>query len=149
LEEAMSDTHLPDRRKHGYKELEEKLDAHIAAIEKKLDDHIKANADRLRRFFAKALAAFAVLGITSALGLLGFGVVLKNEGRTTDEIQQQRFQVVLDNCVSQNARHDRTIVRAKSLSGQQQRVIGLLVDELQPFVKDCEKQARDRVQGLG
>ena len=50
---------------------------------------------QLQGFFKKALVAFAVIGVTCFISLLGFGLVLR-------EIQQERF----DSCTAQVTRHD-------------------------------------------
>jgi precorrin-2 methylase len=51
----------PDRRKHGYKELENKLDRHAEEIK-----------SRLEKFIRRGLVAFAIIGIFTALALFGF-----------------------------------------------------------------------------
>lgn len=133
----MNEHPLPDRRKHGYAELEKRLEDHAISIEK-----------RLARLIAKALLGFAVIGITSAGALLGFGVVLKEQNRTSSEIQTQRYEASFQTCLAQNERHDAAIKKAKViLPKQAQQTVILLVNELQPFVEDCDKQARTRVKG--
>lgn len=127
----------PDRRKYGYQTLEKKLQTHSEHVEK-----------RLSRFFFKALLAFALIGITSAGSLLGFGIVLDQSANTSAEIQNQRFDNIYQNCIQQNTRHDRAITRANMiLPKQAQKVVSLLVDELQPYVADCKGFAATRVKG--
>lgn len=135
--EITGDVHPPYRRKNGYKELEQKLEEHATYLE-----------DRLRRFFTKALYAFAVLGVTSAGALLGFGVVLDQQGDVSNDIQIQRYEAIYENCIQQNQRHDNAVAKAEGILPKESReVVILLVNELQPYVEDCEKQARSRVQG--
>lgn len=82
---------LPDRRKNTYRELEKRVDRHLDAMEV-----------RLHRFFMKALAIFAVIGMTSAIALFGFGINLR-------QIKETRKDFVYDSCTAQNKRHDNTV----------------------------------------
>lgn len=152
----MSDEKDIERRK-GYSELAETLNLHTALIQHELeqhtelieiqiDEHELAVHERLRRFFSRALGAFAVLGVTSTIGLLGFGILLR-------QIQHQRYDVQYQICTQQNERHDKTIAKLIELTPPtkeaQTRTKGtiLLIDALQPYVSDCAKQARTRVEG--
>lgn len=81
---------LPDRRKTTYAELETKLDEHVEVIEL-----------RLHRFFKKALFIFAVIGLTSAVALFGFGITLS-------QIKDTRRDFILDTCRAQNKRNSET-----------------------------------------
>lgn len=124
-------------RRQGYTELAARIDKHAHDVEQ-----------RLERFFAKALAAFAVIGLASAIALLGFGYVLQKQGIQADDIQDQRYEVLVENCQRQNARHDRTIARANSfLDKEARRTVIILVNELQPFIPNCEELARAKVKG--
>lgn len=91
---------IPDRRQHTYEELAKKLDEHTAAVEK-----------RLHRFFAKALAIFAIIGVSSAVALFGFSIVLS-------EVKETRKEFVRSTCEAQNKRHDRTIAKFKKASAE-------------------------------
>lgn len=82
---------LPDRRQHTYEELANRLDEHTLAVE-----------TRVSRFFAKALAIFAIIGITSAVALLGFGLTLH-------QFKETRKAFVRDTCKAQNKRNRDTI----------------------------------------
>lgn len=88
----------PDRRRHGYKELEEKLDQHAETIEQ-----------RLERFIRGALLGFAIIGLCSAGALIGFGFLLREIGDQADAIQEQRREAILRSCTDQNARHDNSV----------------------------------------
>ena len=94
----MTGEELPDRRRHGYRELEQKLDKHAHDLDV-----------RLSKFFRKCLIAFAIIGITSAIAIGGYGLVLRTQGKQADEIQQQREFSIRTACVDQNVRHDNTI----------------------------------------
>lgn len=111
---------IPDRRQNTYEDLEkalnQKLDEHIEAHEKALEKHEKALTehaerleDRLSRFFSKALVAFAVIGMISAISIFGFGVVLR-------EFQNQRKAFVRITCEDQNERHDNTTDKLTKLA---------------------------------
>lgn len=131
------DIHPPYRRKNGFKELEEMIENHMDAV-----------TTRLRGFFSKALFGFAVLGLTSAFALFGFGLTLSQQGETSDKIQQQRYDTVYDNCRDQNRRHNRAIAKArKILPSEAQQTVKILVDELQPYNDNCGKLAASRVKG--
>lgn len=95
---------LPDRRQHTYAELKKRLDEHIEVIEV-----------RLHRFFKKALFIFAVIGITSAISIFGFGITLS-------QIKDTRRDFVRDTCLAQNHRNRATVAEfyrvAKELKKQ-------------------------------
>lgn len=91
---------LPDRRQHTYADLEERLDEHVISIEA-----------RLHRFFTKALAIFAIIGLTSAIALLGFSLTLS-------EIKETRRLFVVATCLSQNQRHDKAVDRFNDASAR-------------------------------
>lgn len=101
----MEDEPLPDRRRHGYQDLEEKLDEHAQKI-----------TDRLEEFIRRALIGFAVIGITSAASLAGFGILLVKQDNTSKEIQAQRRESILRGCLEQNTRHDNTISQLQVVS---------------------------------
>jgi hypothetical protein len=58
----------------GYKDLEDRLTAHAAEVQR-----------RFHRWFIITLSAFAIIALSSTVGLIGFGVVLGKQGKTTDE----------------------------------------------------------------
>lgn len=125
----------------NHEELAEVLEEHAEVIGKKLEKNTEYVEKRLGRFFFKALIAFAIIGMSSAGSLFGFTVVLK-------EIQTQRYDTIVMNCEQQNDRHDKTIARAKELLPERvQEAVILIVNELQPYVEDCEAFARKRVKG--
>jgi hypothetical protein len=83
----MSEGPLPDRRKHGYVELEEKLDTHAHRLEA-----------RFERWLKLGLIAFTIMAMTSVVSLVGFGIILK-----------QQHNEIIERCVNQNHRHDNAI----------------------------------------
>jgi preprotein translocase subunit SecF len=96
---------LPDRRKHGYAELETKLNAHV-----------ESSRSQLHRFFNWGIAILAVVGLTTAASIFGFGIVLNQQGQQNNkiaeaqaQIQQQREDSIRSSCEDQNARHDNTV----------------------------------------
>lgn len=117
-------------------------------VDLKFEELALAEAKRLRGFFIKALFAFAVLGMTSAGALLGFGIVLNKQRETSRIIQKQRYNSIYENCIQQNYRHSNTVKKAKRiLPVDSQKAVILLVNELQPYVDNCVMQAKNRVQG--
>jgi hypothetical protein len=119
VEEIMSEEYDGPERREGYAELA-----------KRLDDHADEIAARFSRWFRAGLIAFAVIALTSAIALVGFGYALR-------EIQQQRREI----CISQNRRHDNTINRLNNtdrFSPEGRKVTTELVDALVP-VQNCSE----------
>lgn len=86
----------PDRRREGWHdEVVDELNKHA--------DRIEA---RLRKFYLKALIAIAIIGLTSAVALAGFGYLLRKQHDTTNAIQEQRKESIFRACDDQNKRHD-------------------------------------------
>lgn len=114
----MSNDYEGPERREGYSELAEKLDAHADEI-----------AARFSRWFRAGLVIISVIGLTSFGALIGFGYALR-------EIQQQRKEI----CVSQNRRHDNTILRlgTSDFDPERRRITIGLVDALLPR-QNCNK----------
>lgn len=139
----------PDRRKHGYKDLEDKLDNHAARLDK-----------RLETFIRQALIAFAIIGITSVGSLVGFGILLSKQGQTASEIQAQRRESIFRSCYEQNLRHDNTITQLQIISDvnvkrhperateikESVRPTITLIDALAPK-QNCVKLVKESVDG--
>lgn len=138
--------HVADRRAEGWHEgLKEELDAHAERIE-----------SRLRRFYSRALGAFAVMGIASAVALVGFGIVLDSQKQTTASIQNQRLQAILENCLDTNVRHDNALDKidaAAAKAPKRQRdpraiaAFKAIIEATVPYTTDCRVFARDRLRG--
>ncbi len=128
----------PERRR-GYEEIAEQLDAHVLRIE-----------EWLQKLIARALIAFAVIGVTSAVALLGFGIILKQHQNVTKEIQNQRRLQVLEPCISQNVRHDTTIARLNRahFDKEAEQLTISLIDALAPK-QNCDKLVRQQVRSAG
>lgn len=137
---------VADRREVGWhEELKEELTAHADRIE-----------TRLRRFYSRALGAFAVIGIACAIALVGFGIVLDAQKTTTATIQNQRYESLLQNCLDTNVRHDNVIRRidkaATSVPKKRRDPQGLklfknILEAAVPYTTDCRLFARDRLRG--
>lgn len=82
---------ISDRREHAHVSLEQRFNEHSDAVER-----------RLSKFFSKSLFIFAVIGVTSATALFGFGVTLS-------QLKDTRKAFVRDSCRAQNKRHDLAI----------------------------------------
>lgn len=138
----------PGRRTSRSEELEKQIDEHYKLLKVRSDIHYEVMELKLARFVKKAMWAFAFIGITSIVGLAGFGVLLSKQHHTSDEIQQQRFESLVTTCQQQNDRHDRTILKARALLPPANReLVILLVNELQPYVEDCVAVAKSKVKG--
>lgn len=154
-----TDAPLPERRK-GYAQMEENLQTHAEEIE-----------EQLRRFIRNAMIAFAIVGLCCAAGILGFGLVLREQGHQQDqikslavknhqittEIQKQRATTVRENCEAVNKRHDTTIKlliaaakleeknspteEAKQAVRQRRMNDTTFIDSILP-TQDCEKLVR-------
>lgn len=100
LERKRRNPNVPDRRKYTYEELVKRIDDHSAAVD-----------NRLHRFFGKALAVFVIIGLTSAISLFGFSIVLK-------EFSDTRKEFIMTSCVAQNQRHDETFRKFRQASAK-------------------------------
>lgn len=142
----------------------------------KLDAHIKENDARLRKFFVGALIAFSIIGLAVTAALIGFGIVLREQQNTADQlatlvkqnqqfaidIQKQRKDSIIESCEAQNARHDGSVKALKAGSdidienakteaakneiARRRDVTIALLDALAP-VENCEEKAAEAVQG--
>lgn len=145
----MNDTYPPDRRVQPYVELEEAKQQAYEDVKKAFGEHRAVVENRLRRFFIRALVVGAILGVANAISLAGFSIILGDQADISDEIQEQRFDALKRTCDEQNERNRNTLRRAKEVFPERtQLVIKVLVDELQPYVKDCKARAELRVKGL-
>lgn len=81
----------PDRRKEDY-----------AQLNARIDERFDKLTERLARFITRALIAFAIIGLSSAIALFGFGLVLS-------QIKETRRDFVFDTCTSQNKSNDETV----------------------------------------
>lgn len=120
---------------------------------------------RLARFFTKCLAIFAVLGITNAVALFGFGIVLGKQGDLTNEvsaqnavIQAQRFDAALSYCNETNTKNiavndeiDKAIAQLppeqRVPAEKQSKPFRLILSAAVPLTLDCYAYAEARVQG--
>ena len=113
---------------------------------------------RLARFFAKCLAIFVVLGVTNAIALLGFGIVLGKESDLTDKIQRQRYDSILQNCGETNQRNrdvnsriDDAIAKlppkGRAKAKEKAKPFRLIISAAVPYTKDCPNYASARVKG--
>lgn len=119
-------------------------------LQTKFDELALATAKRIREFFVKALMAIAIIGLSSAIALFGFGIVLRELNSTDNQIQNQRFNTLYDICVDQNERHNKAIGEAKKILPMRAHdTVFRLVDQLVPYIEDCFEYTRDRVKGGG
>jgi len=114
--------------------------------------------ERLRTFFAKCLAIFAVLGITTAVALLGFGIVLGKQKDLTHQIQVQRFESLLQGCIDTNQRNvavnqqiDSAIAKlppkGRSQAKEKAKPFRLILEAAVPYTPNCFDAAMRRTKG--
>lgn len=141
MDEDRRRLNIPDRRKNTYATLEAKVHEYFDEVE-----------TRLNRFFTKALFIFATISITSAVALLGFGILLGDQRDTNDKlkdqvqtnrllglaIQNQRRNFIFENCRDQNRRNR----DAKKALPEQ----ALLIDTLLP-IQNCQQVVKDGLKG--
>lgn len=139
---------VPDRREAGWHE----------ELKKELTEHADRIETRMRRFYSRALGAFAVMGIACAVALAGFGVVLDAQKATTAAIQDQRYDAILQNCLDTNVRHDnaiKNIDKAVERAPKSQRdpkglaAFKAIIEATVPYTSDCRDFARSRLRGGG
>lgn len=105
----------------------------------------------LESILVKALAAFIVVGITCAAAIFGFGLVLK-------EIQQQRFDSLVQTCEETNKRNknvnseiDKAIealpARKQAKAEKDAGPFRLILNASVPYTDDCHEYANERVKG--
>lgn len=127
---------------------------------RELTPHQEYLEQRLRSFFAKCLAIFAVLGVTNAVALLGFGIVLGKESDLTRRIQQQRYDSLLLSCGETNQRYqdvnnriDDAIAKlppkGQRAAQAKARPFRLIISAAVPYNHDCSNYAASRVKGGG
>lgn len=143
--------HLATRRQDDFEHLDEKI-----------DDRFGVLTDRLAHFIKRAIVGFAIIGLTSALALAGYGYLLREQHKTTNEIQQQRKETILRSCTEQNGRHNATIkvldkvlsdtvksnpkLKAQVKDSRAQNL--LLINALVP-VQNCSQLVKAATEGVG
>lgn len=138
----------PDRRKEGWHE-------EVIAELQKHADRIEA---RLHRFFVRMLAVVAFIGLMSAFGLVGYGILLHKQHQTTDQIQAQRYDAILENCNDTNSKNiavneqiDKAIaalpINKQVTAEKQTPAFRLILNASVPLTRDCYAFADARVQG--
>ena len=132
---------------------------------RELSPHQEYLEQRLRGFFAKCLAIFVVLGMTNAVALLGFGIVLGKQSdltrqiqHQTRQIQRQRYDSFFQNCVETDDRNanvnkqiDAAIAklppRGHARAAEKAKPFRLILNAAVPLRSNCSKYAEDRVRG--
>lgn len=124
---------LPERRQTSFRSLEELHEELVKELNQHADRIETNTKQNLRGFYTKALIGFAVLGIACAVGLLGFGIVLKKQNQTSKAIQLQRFEASLDSCLATNIRHDKVVLKIDT-------AIDTLLQQTAPHPTSKQKQ---------
>lgn len=147
----------PERRVESFRSLE----AFHEEMLDELSQHAERIEARLRRFFFRALLAFAVIGVTSAGALFGFASVLRAYNDVGSQIQNQRKAYVRETCQDTNDKHRKAVSalvtgssadiaaatsEAEKNDIRRRRDVTLaLLDAIAP-VQNCQAQASDAVQ---
>jgi len=164
MDEERRRLQIPDRRRNTY-----------AALEAKVHEYFDEVESRLNRFFTKALFIFATISVSSAVALLGFGILLGDQKDTNDKlkdqvqtnrllgiaIQNQRANFISTSCQDQN-RRNREAKKALRLQAaideqnappeakaevRRRRDVTLeLIDSLAP-INNCRQQVREGLKG--
>jgi len=111
----------------------------------------RRNQGHLERVLTKALTAFVVVGLSCAAAIFGFGFVLR-------EIQQQRFDSLVQTCQETNQRNQKVNAEIDSainnLPEQQTKeqeagtaAFRLIIEAAVPYTDDCHAYASERVKG--
>jgi hypothetical protein len=112
----------------------------------------RRNPSHLENILVKALMAMVVVGLSCAAAIFGFGFVLK-------EIQQQRFDSLVQTCEETNRRNVKVNAEIDSavdaLPANRQTdeqkagtdAFRLIISAAVPFTDDCHAYAKERVRG--
>lgn len=109
-----------------------------------LKEHVDKRMDRFQVNLYKFYAFFAAIVVAAALA---FAVVIANQGETSQDIQDQRFDSLVKLCEDQNTRHDEAFERVRKLFPPPERFQRFqLIDAILPYKDDCTVDARERVR---
>lgn len=132
----MSDR-TPDRRRHGYQELEKKLNQHV--------DEIEA---RFKKRYRGMLIAFSIIGLSSAIALVGFGIVLREQGRQQDRFAKQQMLVTNLSKANrelgidiQHQRKDSIRISCQDTNRRNLRTKARLIQEAKKYQKEAPNEA--------
>lgn len=115
--------------------------------------------DRIHRIVVVSLVIFGIMGLANAVALVGFRIILGNQSKVANDIQQQRYDSVLEACEDQNDRHDDVIKQIDdAVAGtppppvRQRRAkegakpFKLILEAAVPYTEDCHELADRRVK---
>jgi hypothetical protein len=98
-------------------------DAHV---DEKIDEEMEAVKHDLRRFFNWGIAILAIVGLTTAASIFGFGILLTEQGKQNDKIASQQLQIqnqrrdaIRNTCEDQNTRHDNTVAKFEAAAQEE------------------------------
>lgn len=112
----------------------------------------RRNPGVMEAIIVKALAAFLIVGLTCAAALFMFGLVV-------NEIQQQRYDSIVQTCEETNRRNiavneqiDSAVDQLPPKRQTEQQKEGtaafrLIISAAVPYTKDCQAAAKERVKG--
>lgn len=82
------DDDLPDRRKHGYSELEGKLDTHTQQIESDVETFVSITGNRMRRVLIGSIIAISVIALATGAALFGFGLIVHYNHSQSEKVEK-------------------------------------------------------------
>lgn len=144
----------------GYAELQGQLKEQSDATQGDLKKQADKVEERFHRWLVTGLVAFGIIALGTTVALVGYGILLTKQGNITNDIQQQRYNTILDACLDQNERHDNVIKQIDKAvaavppppSEQKKAREGakpfkLILEAAVPHTKDCRAYAKDRTDG--
>lgn len=134
--------------------------AEDTAALKQLDEGFGSMRAQLAQFIRKSLMAFAVLGLSCAIALLGFGMVLRKQNDITNRIQEQRYSVLVQSCKETNDRNkdvnskiDAAVAQIpdvppgnRAKAKKSAKPFRLIISAAVPVHKDCKAYAKQRLR---
>jgi len=111
----------------------------------------RRHPSHLEGILVKALTAMVVVGLSCAAAIFGFGFVLK-------EIQQQRFDSLVQTCQETNQRNQKVNAQIDTAINQLPKeqtkeeeaataAFRLIIEAAVPYTDDCHAYAKERVKG--
>lgn len=142
-----------ERRTHPGRREDDKdpLEELVETLKKEMQKGFDQLTARLSGFIKKALIGFAILGISCAVALGGFTMVLR-------AYQNQRYNVFVTNCEDSNDRNKKLLDRDnqriwKLPIAQQKKALKQsepyreIINTAFPYRKNCASYARARLKG--
>jgi len=123
-----------------------------------LEEHNAQVQAQFSRWLKRGLIAFGIIAVCVTVALIGFGLSLKNQNDLSNDIQQQRFDTLVQFCQDTNQRNNnvnKEIDKAiHDLPEEQQPRANeradpfrLIINAAVPYHENCTEEARNLVKG--